>query len=179
MTDVQTYDWLAKTTADGNSTSLTIDNISQSYKCLAVTADMECNSSSTGINFSFKLNGQTAANYSYIMLYGTSSGSYWSGNDTHTTGVVNFSNGTNSGSTSITGENGMVWGWVPYYAEANLQKMIGGYAVGAASNSSNLYHSRFSVTYKPLSAPVTSLSWCQDNGANITSGCEFNIWGLR
>ncbi len=179
MTDVQTYDWLAKTTADGSSQSLTIDNISQSYKCLVVTADMETNSGSSGISFSFKLNGESGANYSYIVSYGTSSGSYGTGTDASTTGVVDFSNGTASGSTNTDTADGLVWGWVPYYAEAGLQKMIGGYAVGAGSSSSTLYHSRFAVTYKPLFAPVTSLSWCQDNGSNITSGCEFNIWGLR
>ncbi len=179
MTDVQTYDWLAKTTADGNSTSLTIENISQLYKCLVVTADMETNSSSSGISFSFKLNGQTGSNYSYIVSYGTSSGSYAAGFDSSGTGVVNYSNGTNSGNTNTDTADGLVWAWIPYYAEANLQKMIGGYSVGAGSSSSHLYHSRFAVTYKPLFAPVTSLSWCQDNGSNIAYGCEFNIWGLR
>tara|TARA_A100001037_G_scaffold50494_1_gene42506 strand:+ start:1333 stop:1872 length:540 start_codon:yes stop_codon:yes gene_type:complete len=179
VTDVQTYDWLAKTTADGNSTSLTIENISQLYKCLVVTADMETNSSSSGISFSFKLNGQTGSNYSYIVSYGTSSGSYAAGFDSSGTGVVNYSNGTNSGNTNTDTADGLVWAWIPYYAEANLQKMIGGYSVGAGSSSSHLYHSRFAVTYKPLFAPVTSLSWCQDNGSNIAYGCEFNIWGLR
>ena len=179
MTDVQTYDWLAKVTADGSSTSLTIDNISQSYKCLVTTADMKTASNSSGISFSFKLNGQTGQNYSYIMSYGTSSGSYAAGSDASATGVVCYSNGTASGNTNANGENGMVWAWIPYYTDPDLQKMIGGYAVGAASSSSNLYHSRFAVSYKPLYAAVTSLSWCQDNGANITSGCEFNIWGLR
>ena len=179
MTDVQTYDWLAKTTADGSSQSLTIANISQSYKCLVVTADMETNSSSSGISFSFKLNGETGSNYSYIVSYGTSSGSYASGSDASTTGVVGHSNGTASGNTNTDTADGLVWAWIPYYAEANLQKMIGGYSVGAGSSSSNLYHSRFAVTYKSSFAPVKSLSWCQDNGSNITSGCEFNIWGLR
>jgi len=179
VTEVQTYDWLAKTTADGTSSSVTIDKINQSYKCLVVTADMETNSSSSGISFSFKINGQTAANYSYIMSYGTSSGSYFTGSDTSGSGLASFSNGTSSGNTNANTEDGMVWAWIPYYAEANLQKMMGGYAVGAGSSSSNMYHSRFALTYKPLLAAVTSLSWCQDNGSNITSGCEFNIWGLR
>lgn len=179
MTDVQTYDWLAKTTADGSSQSLTIANISQSYKCLVVTADMETNSSSAGISFSFKLNGETGSNYSYIVSYGTSSGSYAAGVDGSSTGVVNYSNGTASGNTNTDTADGLVWAWIPYYAEANLQKMIGGYSVGAGSHSSYLYHSRFAVTYKSSFAPVKSLSWCQDNGSNITSGCEFNIWGLR
>ena len=175
----QTYDWLAKTTADGTSTSITIDSISQEYKCLVATADMKTASSSSGISFSCKLNGETGSNYSYIMSYGTSSGAYWAGNENSATGVVNYSNGTSSGNTSSTGENGMVWAWIPYYSEAGIAKMIGGYSVGAGSSSSHIYHSRFGLTYKGLTDKVTSLSWCQDNGSNITSGCEFNIWGLR
>ena len=129
MTDVQTYDWLAKTTADGSSQSLTIENISQSYKCLVATADMETNSGSTGISFSFKLNGLTGANYSYIFSYGTSGGSYFFGTDSGTYGVANFSHGTQSGNTNTDTADGLVWAWIPYYAEAGLQKMVGRYSV--------------------------------------------------
>lgn len=95
----QTYTPIATTTVSGTSTAdVTFSSITGTYTDLVLVSNTV---RSVGQVMAFQLNGDTAANYSNTLIYGTGSAAASSRGSANSNGIVDYTANTTNPSTAI------------------------------------------------------------------------------
>jgi hypothetical protein len=153
-----TYRPLANITLGSTAGSVTFSSIPNTYRDLVVVINGNVSSAT---DIAYRLNGDSASNYSNVWMFGDASSS-GSGSNATTEGVVHYTNQSSQFLTTFS---------LIDYSATNKHKMgiSRGSTVGGLSIA---YASRWANT-----AAVTTLL-CIAKGTTFTSGTTFALYGI-
>lgn len=162
MPATNTYDAIQSYTLTSNTTDVTFSSIPQTYTDLRIIIVPKITSG--GLDMFVTINSDTASNYSYTQLYGTTSAqSYRASNQS--TGIAGATFASNDSMTTIDFFN--------YSNTTTYKTHLVKHA--AAGNSISLYVNLWRST-----AAITSLKFSSGNPAGtFTSGSTFSLYGIK
>lgn len=163
--DLGSYNSIATVTADGSSTSLTINNIPQNYKNLVLR--ISCRTQGTGADGAVLVGFNGSTNYAAYnhYIYGAYAGGFGSGGGT--SGYLMNSSGVNNYWTASIFE-------IDDYTDTNKLKVVKNWNGYANSSGYFFVYSGYWNSYNA----VTSLTFTSTNG-NWSAGSKFCVYGLE
>ena len=156
-----TYTPLATTTLGSATSSYTFSAISGSYTDLVLVATVQ-NSANTGDEVVFRVNGDTASNYSRVRIYGNGSAAGTSKSSAVTKGALGINSTTDFSVITAHFQN---------YSNTTTYKTV------ISRSASGGYTSMYASLWRSTSA-ITSITVLPDSGANFTTGSTLTLYGI-
>ena len=160
-------------TLSGTATSITFNNIPQSFTDLKVVYSARNNAAGLGTGFAicgFQFNGSSTANMSFTYAAGTG-GSAFSGRATSQNngwiGVVDHAD--NTASTFANGE-----AYIPNYTGSNHKSWV---ADSVSEGNATFLYQMLIAGLTPITSPVTSLSIFNGSGSFVANS-TFTLYGI-
>jgi hypothetical protein len=153
-------------TTDTNTVSFI--GIDQNYTDLEIVVNAR-GSHTDNANFYYRVNGDTASNYSVRRLQGNGSSAVSNGSSSQSVGYIGYVDGSNS----TAGIFGMTKIIINNYTSTTTKNLI---SKGATAGT-NGYAALFISLYRGTS-PITSISLTPDAG-NWVAGSTFSLYGIK
>ena len=156
-----TYVALQTQTLTSNAASVTFTSINQGYTDLVLVAAVK-NTANTGDEVAFRVNGDTASNYSRVRIYGDGTNPGTS----KSSGITKGALGINS-----TTEFSVITANFQNYSNATTYKSV--ISRGAAAGYTSMYAS----LWRSISA-ITSITILPESGTTFTTGSTLTLYGI-
>lgn len=158
-----TYDLIASNVLGSNTASVTFSSIPSTYRDLILVINSKVSSTSA---IQLKINSDTGANYSYVVLAGDGSGGQTDHGTNQTTGFI-----TNYAGATSTDETVFISHFMDYSATDKHKTYLtrGNQATGAVT----LWCGRWGST-----SAITSLELYLPSTRTFTSGGTFYLYGI-
>lgn len=166
---------IAKTTLGSAASTVTLDNIPQTYTDLLLLASIRSNRNNTVDNTLVRFNGE-AANASILscrILYGTGA---TAGSDSVASGGMFLTYGGTPAAQHTSNTFGTVEMYVPNYA-GNTNKSVSITFAGEANSASGVYMGAI-AGLRASTAAIESMTFSVTAGETIASGSSFYLYGI-
>ena len=167
---------LANVTLGAPAASITLSSIPQTHSHLYVQGYFRCEQAVTITGAALRINGDTGSNYDTQYL-GANGGSAAAGELFGVTSDNAFSCFC-PGSTATANVFGAASLWIPDYTDTGKNKMVlveSGGKWGTATT--NIITRQTTIAWRS-SVAVTSLSWFNISGANLSTGSRVSLYGM-
>lgn len=167
MAAAQTFEVVRTYTVPSNTTSFTLNSISQAYTHLFCVTNIYNNDAGNGMDYYLTFNGDSTANYAVTKWGGSPSNSKSSNRTNNASSMQLFY--TVAGSTGKAWTSGQIW--IPFYT-SSFKKNIhvrGGCATSEAGYSTGFWNSAAAINSITLAASSTDA---------IGSGTTITLYGI-
>jgi len=167
---------LANVTLASPAASITLSSIPQTHSHLYVQAYFRCEQVVTITGAALRINGDTGSNYDtqYLGANGASAAAGELFGATSDNALSCFCPGSTA-TANVFGASSL---WIPDYADTSKNKMVlveSGGKWGTAST--NVITRQTSIAWRS-SVAITSLSWFNISGANLSTGSRVSLYGM-
>jgi hypothetical protein len=161
-----TYSQISTTTLGSSTASVTLSNIPQTYTNLVLITTVSSARSGNASTY-LRLNGDTASNYSFTVLYGDGSSAFSTRGSSQTEIWYGQTNGFST--TNAIGQ----YAYINQYSNISTFKSVisrGGHAGQLVFTGVGLWRS---------TAAITSITIFGEGGFNLIAGNTFTLYGIK
>ena len=152
------------------ATSVTFSSIPQTYKHLQVRFTSRFTDAYTGSNFSFRVNGDTGANYASHRIVNQSASIFADNLSATSTPYLGFMPGGNATANTFNGGIIDLLDYTSTVKTKTFRAFIGSQSFDRMSIGSGLWNS---------TSAVTSLTLREPSGLTLAIGCRFSLYGIK